>query len=131
MATDNDEDPVCVVCGDGPYCEEEWNLKLYTGCASGCCMAEWFHPICFEKEGICPTERYSGPKCVICDEGPYLEEVWHLHTIGCCDDGVYHPACTVHLLQEDFGIFYWKLVRCPYCELDPTIKTLLETCSIM
>ena len=126
-----EEEDVCVVCGEGPYIEPEWNLKLYTGCASGCCTKEWFHPECFNKEGVCPKERYEGPMCIFCGEGPYLEEVWHLQKIGCCDLAVYHPACTVELLKEVYGILYWDVIRCPYCELDPAIEKLLYSCSIM
>ncbi len=127
--SEDDEDPVCVHCGEGPYVEEEWHLKLYTECASGCCEKEWFHVTCFEQYGMCPKE--IGPTCVICKEGPYLEELWQLTSIGCCEKGLYHPACTVNLLREVYGNFYWDLVRCPYCELDPYIKNLLESCSVM
>lgn len=131
MAREDDDDPVCVICAEGPYLEEEWHLKIYSACANGCCEAEWFHPNCFLKEGICPKEKYTGPKCILCDEGPYLEEVWHLQKIGCCDNGVYHPACTVNLLKEFYGVFYFEPIRCKFCELDPTIENLLKMCSIM
>jgi hypothetical protein len=128
---DDDENPVCVACGEGPYIEEEWHLKLYTACANGCCIPEWYHVACFKEHGICPKEIYNGPKCVICKEGPYLEEEWHLHKIGCCENGVYHPVCTVELLKEVYGIYYWNTLRCPYCELDPIIVRLTENCTIM
>lgn len=110
-----EEDDVCTWCGEGPYLEEEWNLKLYTPCVNGCCVEEWYHPECFLKGGICPKERYEGPMCIFCDEGPYLEEVWHLVRLGCCEKAVYHPACTVDLLRECYGNFYWDVMKCPYC----------------
>ena len=116
--TSDDENPVCIHCKDGPYKEEEWNLKLYSKCANGCCRREWYHVICFNEFGQCPMERYDGPMCIICGEGPYLEEVWHLQNIGCCSRGVYHPACTVELLREAYGVFYWDIMRCPHCKLD-------------
>jgi hypothetical protein len=131
MATEDDIDPVCVQCDEGPYSEEEWHLKLYTACVSGCCKPEWFHVKCFNEYGICPKDRYTGPKCILCDEGPYLEEVWHLMSLGCCERAVYHPACTIKLIEETFGEIYYKPIRCPYCELDPTVKAQIESCLIM
>ena len=113
----DDEDPVCIHCGEGAYVEEEWNLKLYTECANKCCQREWYHVVCFNEFGQCPLERYEGPMCIFCGEGPYLEEEWHLQKIGCCNNGVYHPACTVNLLREVWGTYYWDIMRCPHCKL--------------
>jgi hypothetical protein len=121
---EDDENPVCAHCGEEPYCEEEWHLKLYTACANGCCVPEWYHVTCFNKFGQCPLERYEGPMCVFCDEGPYLEEVWHLQKIGCCSQGVYHPACTVNLLKEVWGTLYWDIIRCPHCNVDASTYKL-------
>lgn len=122
----DDEDPECIHCGEGPYIEEEWNLKLYSACANKCCRREWYHVICFNKSGQCPKERYEGPMCVFCGEGPYVEGAWHLQKIGCCDKGVYHPVCTVKLVREVYGTFYWDILRCPHCKLDDNALRLVD-----
>jgi len=53
--------------------------------------------------------------CVICDEGPYREAEYHLHSACPCGAIWYHPACTVRLLRYIYGAWVFSPICCKAC----------------